>query len=123
MSIIRKCMKCGAMVEVIKDCTCENCGIKCCGEVMQALTLNTTDASAEKHLPQIEIVGSYIIVNVPHDMTEEHHIEWIAMECDGVKGKKYLQINNPAKAVFPYITGSKVYSYCNKHGLWVNDVK
>lgn len=30
----RKCLKCGALVEVIKDCTCENCGIMCCGEKM-----------------------------------------------------------------------------------------
>ena len=28
--IIKKCKTCGAMVKVLKDCTCENCGIKCC---------------------------------------------------------------------------------------------
>ena len=26
--IIRKCKNCGAMVKVLEDCTCDNCGIK-----------------------------------------------------------------------------------------------
>ena len=25
--IVKKCMKCGAEVEVLKDCTCNDCGI------------------------------------------------------------------------------------------------
>ena len=32
--VIRKCLKCGALVEIIKDCKCDNCEIKCCGEQM-----------------------------------------------------------------------------------------
>ena len=24
--IIKKCSKCGALVEVLKDCSCDNCG-------------------------------------------------------------------------------------------------
>ena len=32
------CEKCGAMVKVLIDCTCENCGIKCCGEVMKEIS-------------------------------------------------------------------------------------
>ena len=34
MDKILVCKKCGAMVKVIVECTCENCGIKCCGEQM-----------------------------------------------------------------------------------------
>lgn len=34
----RKCLQCGAIVKVIKDCTCEDCGIKCCGEKMQTVS-------------------------------------------------------------------------------------
>ena len=30
----KQCLKCGALVEVIKDCTCKDCGIRCCGEPM-----------------------------------------------------------------------------------------
>ena len=55
--IIRKCMKCGALIEVLNDCKCENCGIKCCGETMRTFVPNAEDASFEKHLPVVEVVG------------------------------------------------------------------
>ena len=32
------CEKCGAMVKVLIDCTCQNCGIRCCGEVMKEIS-------------------------------------------------------------------------------------
>ena len=32
------CEKCGAMVKILIDCTCENCGIKCCGETMKEIS-------------------------------------------------------------------------------------
>ena len=38
MSKIVVCEKCGAMVQVLIDCTCENCGIKCCGETMKEIS-------------------------------------------------------------------------------------
>ena len=31
------CEKCGAMVKVLIDCTCENCGIKFCGQTMKEI--------------------------------------------------------------------------------------
>lgn len=121
--IIRKCMKCGALIEILNDCKCENCGIKCCGEQMKTFVPNTEDASAEKHLPVVEIDGSEIIVTVPHVMEEEHFIECITMIDGNRKYKEVLVIGKDAKARFPYKKGSKVYSYCNKHGLWSVDVK
>ena len=54
--IIKKCKSCGAMVKVLKDCTCENCGIKCCGEEMEILVPNSVDAAVEKHVPTYEKV-------------------------------------------------------------------
>ena len=38
MEKIVLCEKCGAMVKVLIDCTCPNCGIKCCGEVMKEIS-------------------------------------------------------------------------------------
>lgn len=32
------CAKCGALVNVLIDCTCENCGIKCRGETMKEIS-------------------------------------------------------------------------------------
>ena len=33
------CKKCGAMVKVLIDCTCANCGIQCCGNVMEEISV------------------------------------------------------------------------------------
>lgn len=115
---IKKCAKCGATVQVLEDCKCQNCGIKCCGEEMIKVVPNTVDASIEKHKPRIEIVGAYIIAQVDHVMEEEHFIEWIMLEGEKVSARKYFKIGDTVKAVFPYIKGSTVYAYCNKHGLW-----
>ena len=116
--VIRKCLKCGAMVEVLEDCTCDNCGIKCCGEQMQKITANTVDASIEKHKPVVEKIDSYIVVTVNHVMEDGHYIDWIALDSPTINAKKYLSGKTGAKAVFPYIPGSTVYAYCNLHGLW-----
>ena len=44
--MIKKCLKCGAMVEVIDDCTCENCGIRCCGEPMVEVKANSVQSKS-----------------------------------------------------------------------------
>lgn len=121
--ILKQCTKCGATIEVLEDCKCEKCGIKCCGEEMKKVLPNTVDASVEKHKPQVEVVGAYIVVSVPHVMEEEHYIEWLMLKSDKVSAKKYQDLGKEVKAVFPYIKGSTVYAYCNKHGLWSTEVE
>ncbi len=121
--ILKRCLKCGATVEVLKDCTCDNCGIKCCGEQMVEMKPNTEEASAEKHLPQIEVFDNYIVVSVNHVMEDDHYIEWIALSSDKVLGKKFFKPGEQAKAIFPYVKGSAIYAFCNKHGVWKSDVK
>lgn len=123
MKDLRKCEKCGAIVQVIEDCHCENCGIRCCGEVMQKVTANTSDGAAEKHLPVVEVVGNYILVTVNHVMDADHYIEWVALDCEAVSGRKNFKAGEAVKAVFPYVKGSKVLAYCNKHGLWESIVE
>ena len=120
--LLKKCESCGAMVEVLQDCTCENCGIKCCGKEMTAIVPNSTDASQEKHVPIYEVVEESIVVKVQHPMEDDHYIEWIAMACDTKIGKKFLVPHEEAIVTFPYVPGSKIYAYCNKHGLWSRDV-
>ena len=120
--IIKKCPKCGATVEVLHDCTCNNCGILCCNQPMLTLKPNTTDASFEKHLPSYEIQGDKILTCVNHVMEPEHFIEWIALQTETQIYKRLLKPGEKAEAVFPYVKGSKLYSYCNKHALWKKDV-
>ena len=121
--IIKKCAKCGAMVNAIKDCTCEDCGIKCCGEVMETLIPNSADASAEKHLPTYEVQDGKIFVKVNHVMEEDHYIEWISVVFDKKVVTTYLEPGMEPVAHCKYVPGSAIYAYCNKHELWKTDVK
>ncbi len=121
--IIKRCEKCGATIKVIKDCNCNGCGIICCDEPMKELTPNSVDAAIEKHVPNYTVEGDKIIVTVNHVMEDEHYIEWIAMCSDKKECTKYLNPGDEAKVTFKYVPGSTIYAYCNKHGLWKNEVK
>ena len=98
--VIKRCSKCQSLVEVLKDCTSDNYSIKCCGEEMIELAPNSVDASFE-----------------------DHFIEWIAMLANNKIIKKFLLPGEEACVIFPYVKGSKIYSFCNKHGLWSKEVE
>lgn len=119
--ILKKCSKCGALVKVIADCNCENCGITCCGEKMTLVRPNSVDAAFEKHVPTYEVSDEKIIVTVNHVMEEEHYIEWIAFVSDKKEEYIYLKPNMEAKVEFKKEKGI-IYSYCNKHGLWAKEI-
>lgn len=120
---IAKCLKCGALVKIINECNCENCGIMCCGEKMKVLEPNTVEAAVEKHIPTYEKVEDEIFVKVNHVMEKEHYIEWIAMVSDEKECEVKLFPEQDAQCRFKYVPGAKLYAYCNKHGLWSTDVK
>lgn len=121
--IIKKCQSCGALVQVLHDCKCENCGIKCCQKEMVVLEPNSVDASAEKHVPTYEKVYDEIMVKVNHPMEKEHYIEWVSL----VKDNQIYTVNfypeQDCQCIFKYIPGSTLYAYCNKHQLWKKDVE
>ena len=48
MNKIVICEKCGAMVKVLIDCTCKNCGIKCCGETMKEISAEEANKYLDK---------------------------------------------------------------------------
>ena len=121
--VIKKCLKCGALVEVLEDCTCDNCGIKCCGEQMVEIIPNSVNEKFENHVPTFERVEDEIFVKVNHVMEKDHFIEWIAMVTDTRVCKVILYPEQNAECRFKYIPGAKLYTYCNKHGLWTSEVK
>ena len=109
-----RCNICGNTVRVI----CKGAGeLVCCGEPMQKLVENTTDAAQEKHVPIVtKIDGGYQIAvgSVAHPMDADHYITWVALKTDdGVAPgeKPEIVVKTTAKAV-------KACEYCNKHGLW-----
>lgn len=121
--VIKKCIKCNAIVKVIEDCNCGDCGIICCGEPMQSLKANSTDGAVEKHVPEYKINGDSIDVVVNHVMENDHYIEWISASFNDEEHVKYLKPGEEAKATFRYVPGMILYSYCNKHLLWKVEVK
>ena len=118
-----KCDECGNVIGLIHG-EAEN--IKCCEKQMKLLHANTTDAATEKHVPVYEIDGNEIIVRigeVEHPMEEEHYIMWIAQVSEDRTTRVRLHPNQSTETRFPYIPGSTIYEYCNKHGLWATEVE
>lgn len=118
-----RCELCGNIITHL-----ENSGapVVCCGEEMQEIVPNTTDAAKEKHVPAATRDGNVLTVtigSVPHPMTEEHHIAWIAV-AEGNK-TQHVQLSHTGapSAVFRVDESPvTVYEYCNLHGLWVADL-
>ena len=119
------CRHCGNIVNSIK-----NSGVPmvCCGEKMEELTANTVEASQEKHLPVVSILGDKVKVEVgsaAHPMLDEHSIQWIYLETTKGGQRKDLQPGEAPEAEFT-LTNEKpvaVYEYCNLHGLWKTEIK
>ena len=94
------------------------------GSEMGELKANSTDAAGEKHVPVMTVEGNTVHVvvgSVLHPMTEEHSIQFIALETkQGVQRKALLPTDQPI-ADFVLAEGDEVvaaYEYCNLHGLW-----
>jgi len=119
-----KCKHCGNFVGTIY-----NSGVRmvCCGEEMEEIIANTTEASTEKHLPVVSIVGNTVMVevgSVTHPMEEKHYIQWIYLQTKNGGQRKCLSPGDEPKAVFALDNDEviAVYEYCNIHGLWKTEI-
>jgi superoxide reductase len=116
---VYKCGVCGNMVEVVHV---GGGTLVCCGQNMNLLNANTTDAAKEKHVPVVKVAGGSITVtvgSVAHPMEEKHYIEFIELVADGRVYRQNLQPGNKPEAVFA-VSAQQVIAraYCNLHGLW-----
>ena len=116
--VIKKCLKCGAIVKAIEDCNCKDCGINCCGEPMHQVKTNSTDGAVEKHKPTYTIEGDKLLVTVNHVMEEKHYIEWICLVTDKHEEYVYFAPGDKPTAIFDNPKSGIIYAYCNIHGLW-----
>ena len=115
------CKHCGNIIGMVN-----NAGVPiiCCGEPMEELIANSTDASQEKHVPVVTVDGDVITVDIgsaAHPMLPEHYIEWIAIETTNGNQRKALKAGDAPKAVFALNESDEVlavYAYCNLHSLW-----
>lgn len=120
-----KCKHCSNLSGMI-----DYAGVKmiCCGEEMQEIIPNTVDASLEKHVPVVTVIGQEVNIavgSVLHPSLVEHHIEWIYLQtcCGG--HRKCIGAENQPVAKFILAEGEKpvaAFEYCNLHGLWKKDI-
>ena len=87
------------------------------------LKANDVDAAFEKHVPQIEKKDNRIIVSVNHVMEEDHYIEWIMVDYGDKQIIKHFKPGDEPKLDVGAADNIKAYSYCNKHSLWMNELK
>lgn len=120
-----RCAHCGNIVSVVVN---GGGTLTCCGDEMQLLKANTTDAAKEKHVPAVTVEGNKVVVNVgsvDHPMTPEHYIQFIMIETNLGKQYKGLTPDDKPHAEFVLQDGEKLeaaYEYCNLHGLWKVEV-
>ncbi len=120
------CQHCGNLVELIYN---SGAPLTCCGDKMTELVPNTTDASTEKHVPQVTIQDNSVKVNigsVDHPMTEEHYICWIYLKTNQGAHRKNLEPWMVPSVTFALSEGEKAitaYDYCNLHGLWAAEIE
>lgn len=120
-----KCAKCGKIIGMVQNSACPT---MCCGEPMEELVANTTDAAQEKHVPVVQIDGNKVTVTVgevEHPMLEEHYIQWIALETSEGAQRKELKPGEKPSRNFALAEGETVvaaYEYCNLHGLWKKEM-
>lgn len=112
---------------------CKDCGsilisdAACCGEGLEQLIPNTTDASGEKHVPVIAVIGNTVTVTVgpvEHPMLPAHYITCVVLETTAGYQKKNLFPGEKPVAGFVLAEGERAvaaYEYCNLHGLWKAD--
>ena len=118
------CRRCGNLVEVCRD---SGVPMMCCGQPMETLVPNTTDAAGEKHVPVATVENGRVTVkvgSVTHPMLPEHFIQWIALETESGVQRKMLKPGEAPEAVF--LVGDEkplaVYEFCNLHGLWKTEL-
>ena len=116
---VYKCALCGNIVEVVHAAAGT---LTCCGQAMDLLNENTTDAATEKHVPVMEKIPSGIkavVGSTLHPMEEKHFIEWIQVITEKGASRKFLKPGDKPESFFKDIEGlKKIREYCNVHGLW-----
>ncbi len=119
-----RCKHCGNIVGMLHN---SGVPVVCCGEEMEELVANTVDASKEKHVPVVSIVGNIVKVEVggvPHPMEEKHFIQWIYLQTKNGGQRKCLKPGDEPVATFALDNDEvvAVYEYCNLHGLWKTEL-
>ncbi len=108
------CPVCGNLIQATGEAT-----ISCCGITLPVLQAEECDEQHQIKIEQIE--GEYYVTS-NHPMTKEHHLSFLAAVSDNNVQTVKLYPEGNAEAYFRIERVSKIYAYCNRHGLFVLDV-
>ena len=118
------CRTCGNLVKIVKE---SGVPMMCCGQKMEELVPNTTDAAGEKHVPVATVADGTVTVqvgSVEHPMLPEHFIQWIYLETEN--GGQFKELKPGEAPAATFALGDEkpvaVYEYCNLYGLWKADL-
>ena len=94
------CRHCGNLIGLINDA---GVPMMCCGQKMEALVPNTTEAAGEKHLPFVNLEDGSVYVRIgeiTHPMTEEHYIQWVYVETENGGQRRAFKPGDTPEATF-----------------------
>ncbi len=108
------CPVCGNIIHSMGEAA-----IQCHGILLTPSVAEVTD---EKHKIFIERVEDEYFVRIEHDMTKKHYISFIAVvSSDRIQMVKLYPEGNP-EARFKINGVKKIYYYCNKDGLFYQNI-
>ena len=105
------CPVCGNVIEATGEAV-----VSCCGITLPPQEAEECD---EEHQIKVETIEDEYYVTVDHPMSKDHYISIIAaVSGDGIQLKK-LYPEGPCEARFRISAVSRIYAYCNHHGLFL----
>ncbi|MBR4427594.1 MAG: helix-turn-helix domain-containing protein [Spirochaetales bacterium] len=109
------CPICGNVIQTTGEAV-----ISCCGITLPPLEAEAMD---EEHTIKLEVVEDEYYVTLDHSMTKTHYITFLAAVSDqGVQLVK-LYPEGGTETRFKINRVERVYACCNRHGLFVLDLK
>lgn len=118
---IEYCPTCGNVVEKIED---HRVPLMCCGQKLQPLVPNSTEAAIEKHQPVISQENGKLLIRVgevEHPSVEAHWIPWVIVQLENQIHRYSFEAGQIPIIDIPCPTSGtvvKAMAYCNSHGLW-----
>ncbi|MBD5143332.1 MAG: helix-turn-helix domain-containing protein [Ruminococcus sp.] len=104
------CPICGNVIHTTGEVITSCCGI--------TLPVAEPEEPDESHKIQIESVEDEYFITIPHEMTKQHYISFIAYVTTEKTEIIRLYPEGNAQARFSLRGTGRIYWYCNRHGLF-----
>lgn len=120
------CPICGNLIERIED---HHVPLMCCGQKLELLVPNSTEAAVEKHQPVLKLDETTLTIEVAevmHPMLASHWIPWVVIQTPTMVIRQTFEPGELPSLTLPRPeagTPVRVYAYCNLHGLWASELE